>query len=151
MTLQTSNTLLAGEAFSLIRNNAANWKAQAQNANASLAAGPVDANFIFRMLDELGLIISALTAWKAVTGLDTYATGQGYVGTMSSDCTTTINAAQACINWVITNFPVSTNPSAGFLLSETLNSNGTRTPRSFTSAQTSGLQTTLTSLVATMS
>jgi len=146
MPLQSSNTMLAGEAFAAIRNNAASWKAQAQNANISLA-GTVNADFIFRMLDQLGGAITALNLWKAVAGLDTFATGQAYTGTMSADCTATVNAAQACINWVVTNFPV----SATFLQAYTLNADGSRTARTFTTAQTAGLQTALTSFIATIS
>jgi hypothetical protein len=146
MTLQSSNVMQAGDAYNLIRGNASGWKAQAQNANASLAAGSVDTNFVFRMLDQLNTIIVSLNAWKAVTGLDTYATGQGYTGTMSADCLATVNAAQACINWVVTNFPA----SGGFLQGFTLNADGSRTARTFTSAQTAGLQTNLTSFVATI-
>lgn len=145
MPLQSSNTMLAGEAFSAIRTNAAGWKAQAQNANISLA-GTVNSDFIYRMLDQLGTVITALNQWKAVTGLDTYATGQGYTGTISSDCTSTVTAAQNCIAWVVVNFP----NSGGFLQAYTLNADGTRTPRSFTTAQTAGLQTNLTAFVATI-
>lgn len=146
MSLQSSNTMLAGEAFAAIRSNAASWKAQAQNANISLAGGNVSSDFIFRMLDQLNNVIVALTAWKAVSGLDTYATGQGYVGTMSADCTATSNAAQTCITWVVNNFPA----ASGFLQSHTLNADGTRTPRTFSPAQTAGLQTNLTAFVATI-
>lgn len=146
MPLQSSNTMLAGEAFAAIRSNAASWKAQAQNANISLA-GTVNSDFIYRMLDQLGGAITALNLWKAVTGLDTFATGQGYTGTMSADCTASVTAAQNCINWVVTNFP----SSGGFLQAYSLNADGSRTPRSFTSAQTAGLQTALTSFIATIS
>jgi hypothetical protein len=147
MALQSSNTMLAGEAFALIRGNASGWKAQAQNANASLAANSVDTNFIFRMLDQLNSIISALNTWKAIAGLDSYANGQGYIGTLSSDCTNTVNTAQTCIAWVVTNFPA----SGGFLQGYTLNADGSRTARTFTPTQTAGLQTNLTSFVATIS
>src|SRR5258705_13971153 len=126
MALQTSNTMLAGEAYRAIRDNAASWKAQAQNANISLA-GTVSADFIFRMLDQLGGAITALNQWKAVANLDTYATGQGYSGTMSADCSATVTAAQNCISWVTANFP----SSEGFLQSHTLNADGSRTPRTF--------------------
>jgi len=146
MPLQSSNTMLAGEAYAAIRSNAASWKAQAQNANVTLA-GTVNSDFIFRMLDQLGGAIAALNAWKAIAGLDAYATGQGYTGTMSADCTSSVTAAQNCIAWVVANFP----NSAGFLQSHILNADGSRSPRSFTTAQTAGLQTALTSFVATIS
>jgi hypothetical protein len=147
MALQTTNTALSPQdAYNMIRSNAASVKAQAQNALASLQAGSVTTTFIFQMLDQLGSIINALTLWKAVTGLNTYATAQGYTGTLVTDCTTCTTAATACITWVVQNFPA----SAGFLQSETLNADGTRTPRSFTTAQTAGLQTALTSFIATI-
>ena len=138
--------MLAGEAFAAIRTNAAGWKAQAQNANISLAAGSVTSDFIFRMLDQLDGAIAALNLWKAVAGLDAFATAQAYVGTMSADCTSSVTAAQNCIAWVVANFP----NAGGFLQSHTLNADGSRTPRSFTPAQTAGLQTALTSFIATI-
>ncbi len=55
-------------------------------------------------------------------------------------------AAQSVISWVIANFPA----SGGFLQAYTLNADGSRTPRSFSTAQTAGLQTALTSFVATI-
>jgi hypothetical protein len=147
MALQSSNTILTAEAFLSIRSGAQGWKAQAQNANLTMAAGSVNTNFIFQMLDQLRGCVAALTTWKAVSGLDTYATAQGYVGTMSVDCTATINAANACIAWIVANFPA----SGGFLQAETLNADGTRTLRAFTSANTAGLQTNLTAFIATIS
>jgi hypothetical protein len=150
MALQSANTLLAGDAFNAIRGNAFGWKAQAQNALASLQAGSVNSDFVFRMLDQLNGAIVSLTLWKAVSGLDAFATGQGYTGTMSVDCTAAITAAQACIAWVVTNFPVSSAPQSGFLEAYTLNADGSRTARSFTTVQTAGLQTVLTSFIATI-
>lgn len=147
MALQSSNTMLAAEAFRAIRDNSASWKAQAQNANASLAAGNVTSDFIFRMLDQLAGAIVALNQWKTVSGLDAYATGQGYTGTMSADITASVNASQACINWVVANFPA----ASGFLQSHTLNADGSRTPRSFTPAQTAGLQVNMTTFVNSIS
>jgi hypothetical protein len=147
MPLQSSNTMLASEVFIAIRNNAGGWKAQAQNANSSLAGGSVNSDFVFRMLDNLAGLVSTLNQWKVTSGLDAYATTQGYVGTLSVDCTAAVTAAQTCISWVITNFP----NSGGFLQSHTLNADGSRLPRSFTPAQTAGLQTAMTNLIATIS
>lgn len=146
MALQSGNTFLAGDAYRAIRDNAAGFKAQAQNALASLQAGSVNSDFVFRLLDQTAGAITALTQWKAVSGLDAHATGQGYPGTMTTDCNATISAAQAIISWVVTNFPA----SGGFLQSHALNADGSRTPRSFTSAQTAGLQTALTNFIATI-
>lgn len=147
MALQSSNVLLPGDAYKLIRDATQSWKAVAQNALASMQTGSVNTDFIFKMLDQLNQVISSLAVWKVVSGLDTYAAGQGYSGTLSTDCTTTSNAAQTCINWTVTNFPAD---AQGFLEGYTLNTDGTRTPRSFTSTNTAGLQTNLQSFIATI-
>jgi len=146
MILQSSNAMLAGEAFSSIRVNQNSWKAQAQNAQVVMQTGPVGAQFIFSMLDQLSGLIAAINLWKVVAGLDAYANGQGYVGTMSTDVAACGTAALACINWVVANFP----NAGGFLQSETLNADGSRTQRNFTSAQTLGLQTALQAFIATI-
>jgi hypothetical protein len=149
MSLQSSNDLLAGDAYSLIRANAASYKAQAQNALLSLQAGSVNTDFIFKMLDQVSGAINALTTWKAVASLDAYATAQGYptLQTLSVDCNTAITAAQAVLSWVATNFPAD---AGGFLQGYTLNADGSRTPRTFTTVQTAGLQTALTNFIATI-
>jgi hypothetical protein len=145
--LQTQNTSFSPQdAYNSIRSNAAGVKAQAQNALTSLQNGSVTSDFIFRMLDQLIGVINALNSWKTISGLDAYATGQGYTGTLSADCTTCANAGTSCINWVTANFPA----SGGFIQAYTLNVDGTRTPRSFTSAQTAGLQTALQAFIATI-
>jgi hypothetical protein len=144
MTFQTA--MLASEAFSYIRQNVPAWKAQAQNANITLAAGNVDTNYVYTVLDGLRQIRDALAQWKIVTGLDTYAASVGYSGSMVADCTSTQTAAVNAITWVFQNFPT----SGGFVTDNTLNADGSRTARSFTSAQTSGLQTLITVLIATI-
>lgn len=145
MALQSSNTMLASEAFDAVRQNARGWKAQAQSALATLS-GTVNSDFIFHMLDQLAGAINALNTWKAIANLNTYATGEGYPTTMVTDCTACATAAQACIDWVTTNFPA----SGGFLQSHVLNADGSRAPRTFTTAQTAGLQTALTNFIATI-
>ncbi len=147
MPLQSNSTFLAGDAYTAIRYNAAGYKAQAQNALASCQAGPVNSDFVFRLLDQTAAAINALTQWESVSGLNTYATNQGYAGTMTTDCGAVITAAQAILSWVVANFPT----SGGFLQAYTLNADGSRTPRSFTSAQTAGLQTALINFIATIS
>ncbi len=146
MALQSTNVISPSEAYSAIRQNASAWRAQAQNALASVQAASVSSDFIFRMLDQFIGAIAALATWKIVAGLDAYATEQGYSGTMSADCTTTATAATACVSWVTTNFPT----SGGFITAYTLNADGTRTPRQFTTVQTAGLATALTAFIATI-
>jgi len=150
MPLQTSNVLNPSEAVARIRAIASGARSQAQSYLATLQAGPVESDWIYSFLTQIreGFIVN-MTAIVSVPGLDAYATAQGYNGTISSDVNAAVAAAQACINWVVTNFPKdSTNT---WILSEKLNADGTRTPRAFTTAQTAGLQTALTNFIASMS
>lgn len=142
----TKNSL--AYALNNVQGYAAQANDRATSAVAVMAAGPVDTIFVFSLLDALNGLIANLNAVKNTSGLDAYATAQvpGYAGTMSSDITATVNAAQACIDWVVANFPT----SATFLLGQQLNANGTRTQRSFTTAQTAGLRTALNNLLATI-
>lgn len=146
MALQSGNTFLAGDAYVAIRANSSGWKAQAQNALASLQAGAVTADFIKQVLSTAVGASAALTAWEAVAGLNAYATSQSYPTTMATDCVATITAAQAIVSWIKANVPT----SGGFLLIDTINADGTITSRSFTTVQTAGLQTALTNFIATI-
>lgn len=134
--------------LNLVQNYAAQAKDRATNAVNVMLAGPVDTTFVFSLLDALNGLITNLNAVKATAGLDSYATTQvpSYSGTMTTDITATVNAAQACIDWVVNNFPA----SGGFLLGQVLNADGSRTMRSFSTAQTTGFRTTLNNLLATI-
>lgn len=124
-------------------------KSQAQSALATMAAQSVDTNFVFQTLDRPNWLISTLTAWQGTAGLNAYATADlpGYTGTLTTDTTAVIDAPQACIDWVVANFPKDSTNS--YILAESINSNGTRTLRQFTPAQTAGFRTTIQALIAT--
>ena len=148
MALPASTASLA-DVLTNIKGMAQNIKSAGQNDLAVMQAGSIDANFVFKLLDNLNSVIVLLNGWAATTGINAYATANlpGYAGTLTTDITTVVNAAQACINWTVTNFP---KDSGGFIQALTLNADGSRTPASFTSAQTAGLQTTLQALIATV-
>jgi hypothetical protein len=137
-------------ALNTVQNYAAQAKDRATSAVATMAAGNVDTTFVFSLLDGLNGLIANLNAVKNTAGLDAYAAVQvpGYAGTMSSDITATVSAAQACIDWVVANFPK--DNTATFLLAQSLNADGSRTMRSFSSAQTAGFRTALNSLLVTI-
>jgi len=139
-----------GYALQNVQNIADSAKTTASNAVTTLAAGSVDTTYVFKLLDQLKSLIDTLNTSSAVSGLDAYATAQipNYTGTLSSDITATKSAAQACIDWVVTNFPK--DSTATYLLAQSLNNDGTRTSRSFSSAQTAGLRTALNNLIATI-
>ncbi len=142
-----STAMLASEAFALIRNYVPQYKAEAQGALAVMAAGSINTDYAFGMLDALRAMVTNLGAWGAVTDLNVYATDMGYPGTMTTDCAAIATAAQDCIDWVVANFPA----ADGYLLDYSMNSDGTRTPRVFTSTDTGGLQSLMSALIATIS
>lgn len=145
MSFQTST--LASDAYANLRSNMRGWKLQAQSALAFTQANSIDTNYVFGMLDQLRSIISTINTMVAVSGLNAYATGLGYSGTMTTDANAVATAATNCISWVTTNFP---KDAGSFLQAYTLNADGTRTAASFTPAQTGGLQTSLSALIATI-
>jgi len=149
MTLPSSTTPWVSQALIQVLGQAAGIKQQATDALVVLA-GPVDTTWVFNAADTMRNTISNFNRFKNVAGLDTYALQQipGYLGSMIADITTTVAAVQSCLDWIVANFPKdSTNQ---FILAESLNADGTRTPRSFTSVQTAGLQTRLQTLIATI-
>ncbi len=141
-----STIMLSSEAFSLIRIYVPQYRARAQNVVNVCAAGNIDSDFVFQTLDGLRDAVVNLNAWKAVPDLDLYSTDQGYPTTMTTDCSAIVSAAQACIDWVIANFP----SANGYLLDYSLNADGSRTPRTFTPAQTAGFRTQLNALIGTI-
>lgn len=149
MALPSSTNPYLGQALIQVLGQAAGTKQQASDALAALA-GSVDTTWIFNALDAMRAAIANFNRFKAVAGLDSYATAQvpGYAGTMSADINTTVAAIQACIDWIVANFPK--DSTALWILAQQLNADGTRTPRSFTSVQTAGLQTKLQALIATI-
>jgi hypothetical protein len=144
--MATQTALLASEAWDLLRVGIRTYKNNSQVALTNLQSGPITSDYIFTMLDQLRGAIASLTTYKAVSGLDTYATQQGYPGTYTVDITINIADLQACLDWIAANFPA----SGGWLQASSLNADGSRTPRSFSTAQTAGLQTALTTLIASI-
>src|SRR3974390_1387530 len=104
MPLQTASGMESPvDAYTTIRSFAATAKSVANGCLTTLQA-PVDTTWVFWLLDQVNSFISTVNGLKGVNGLDTYATAQGYPTTLSADVTTAANAAQAIINWVVTNF-----------------------------------------------
>jgi len=150
MTLPASSSTSLQIILQTLQALAAQTKAQAGNALTILQTQNVTTNFVFAFLDQMGALIATLNTWKSTAGLNAYATANlpGYAGTLTTDIDAVIAAGQACITWVVNNFPKdSTNT---YILSETLNGDGTRTLRQFTPAQTAGLQTLVQSFIATI-
>jgi len=150
MALPSSAIPFLNQAFIQVIGQAAGTKAQAQDALATLQAGPVTTTWVFNAIDQLKDAIARLDRFSSVAGLNAYATAQvpGYAGTMTADIATMRAALQACVDWPVANFPKDT--TATWILAWQLNADGTRTPRSFSSVQTAAWQTLFQTLIATV-
>lgn len=113
-----------------------------------LQSGPVTADVIFAPVQTIVTVIGELDRLRQTPGLDAMAQAQipGYTGSMSADCQVTINAMQACVDWVIANVP----KSSGFVLVLIWNADGTQSYRTFTTAQTAGLVAALQAVQASI-
>lgn len=150
MALPTATSPWVSQALIHILSQAAGTKAQAGEALATLQAGPVSTVWIFNALDTMRDAQSNFNRYKNIAGLNAYATAQvpGYAGTITTDIAATQTAIQACIDWIVSNFPKDT--TATWILAYQLNADGTRTPRNFSTVQTAGFQSLLTALIATI-
>lgn len=151
MALPTSTTPWVAQALIQVLSQAAGVRAQATDALATLQGGPVSTTWVFNAVDQMRDAIANFNRVRSVTGLNAYATAQipGYSGSMTADIAATQAAIQACIDWIVTNFPRDSTDT--WLLAFSMNADGTRAPRNFTTAQTTGLQTLLSAVIATIS
>ena len=148
MTLPVATSLHLSDALERILQQSEATKTTSQNYVAQLAAGPVSSDWVFAFINRCNLSIVGFNQYKGVPGLNAYAQAQipGYAGTMTSDIDAVIAGIQACIDWVVANFPKdSTNT---WVLAYSINADGTRNPRNFSTAQTAGLRTNLNALIA---
>ena len=125
-------------------------KGYAQVALTTLQTQNVNTDWVFQFCDQMRFASANLVAQGSIAGLNAYATANipGYSGTFTTDGEAIVTAIANCIAWVAANFP---KDSQGFLQGYTLNGDGSRTETSFTPTQTAGLQTLLTTLIATIS
>lgn len=150
MSFPSSSQPSLSTALTNVQGYASGVKLQATAAVAFMAANSITTDYVFSVLDRLAGVILTFQTYQNVTGLNAYATANipGYAGTLTTDITAVISAAQAAIAWVTTNFPKDNTNT--YVLAYKLNADGTRTPASFTSVQTAGFQTALNALVATI-
>ena len=145
MTFPTSREMLA-TGLSRAQSQASSIKRIAQNNRDRMAAGPITAGGVISLMDNLSGALATFQVVSGLPGIADYANaqlGQDVV----ADFTAMSDATAAARNWIITAIP---KDAGGFLLLETIDANGVRTERNFTSAQTEGLRTALDALIATI-
>ena len=121
-------------------------KGRAQAAVLQLQ-GNVNSDQVFQMMDDLRSAISLFNAVSAIPGIGAYAQAQYNDNTYDvvAAFTGMVNAINAVVSWVVTNFPAGTG---GFLQAYKINADGSRVPTVFTPAQTAGLTTALNNVIA---
>lgn len=131
-------------------------KITAQNVRARSAQGPIAANMVTGLLDNLRTDLAYFEGVATVPGIGPYAEaqyGDGYA--IGPDFAAFTTALQAAIDWLLAAIPRlpedPENPEAPrYLLLQTLDEDGARVDRTFSTAQTAGLRTVLDTLIATV-
>ena len=115
---------------------------QSAQIAVQLLTGTVTANQVFQIVDNLRSPLQIFAQVAAIPGIAAYAQAQFNDATydVATEFTNMVNTINAVVNWVVTNFPKDTG---GFAQAYTLASDGSRTPVTFTPAQTAGLTTAL--------
>ena len=141
--------LTQAEAFIQFMNQM-RWIKQQAQAGVSVLAGNVSSTQVFQLMDNLRSPLTLLAAVAAVPGMATYV--QAQLNQPTFDAAGWFNGVVSAINgivsWVTSNFP---KDAAGFIESQTINADGSRSDASFTPAQTAALTTALNSLIAELS
>lgn len=141
-----SNPFSYDDAFTLLRSNAGAIKQQAQQLVTKSSAGPV---FIYELRNFVTETATRRTEMDALATpeLASWAVSQPGGANLSADWTAMRNQIDAVINAGVSGLP---KAPSGELLSETLGAGGVLTQSSWTTAQTAGLRTLLTALIATI-
>ena len=127
------------------QSQASSIKRIAANNRDRMASGPITAGGLFSLLDNLIGAKVQLAEAAAMPGMDEYAEAQ--LGqTVSADFDAMMQAIDDATAWIIANMP----KADGYLQTETLEADGTRTERSFATADTAGLRTALDAVIATI-
>ena len=127
----------------------ASWiKVQAQGASTMLT-GNVTTTQVLQIVDNLRSSLSVFAAVSAIPGISAYAQAQFDNPTydIAANFTVMVNAINAAVAWVVTNFPKDTG---GFMQGWTLASDGSRTEAVFTPAQTASWKTLIDAVSASV-
>jgi hypothetical protein len=139
------------KAYAKAQTEAIRIRSYASNAQNTLANNTVSANLVIGIMFEMKSAIEVWDAVAALSGIAQYARDQedDQAYNVVAEFNAMRTEAVGVRDWIITNFPDSGDPD-NYLLREQINPDGSIVTRQFTSAQTSGLQTALGQLVATI-
>lgn len=137
------------QAWSAARNTAGTIKDRTQSLYNQSAAGDINASLVLEYATLLADMKARLAQVAAISGIGAYAQAQIADPTLdvAAEYTSMATAIDETIAWVIANFPKDAN---GYLLAKQFHADGSgRTvDRKLTTAQTAGLRTQLSVLLA---
>jgi hypothetical protein len=132
-----------------VQSSAKAARSYALNTAATMAASTVSANAVIQVMEVMKSFLEDLTLASNAGGIAQYAKDQS--DNQSYDVVAEFSAMQAeailVRNWVIQNFPIS---AGGYIDKDIIEADGSITVRQFTTVQSTGLQTVLTSFAATI-
>lgn len=148
MAFRSSNVLTQAQALADAMGMAASIKGLLQSYATALA-GNVTSDQVFQLVDNIRAVLVNFNRDAAVPNIAAYAQAQFNDSTynVATEFTNMVNALNAVVSWVVTNFP---KDAGGFIQAYTINADGSRSPASFTSAQTGGLLTAVNNAIATI-
>jgi len=145
MAFPTSREMLA-TGLSRAQSQASSIKRIAQNNRDRMAAGPITAGGVLSLLDNLSGALATFQGVAGLAGIAAYA--QDQLGQdVAPDFSAMIAEVTACRDWIVSALP---KDGDGYLLLETMDAQGSRTERTFSTAATAGLRTALDALIATI-
>ena len=133
--------------FGRVQRDAASLRGGASALRNRITADTVNATHVLALAASIGNLIAAFNAAATTPGLEAYAREQINDPTLNiaAEFNTMVSAAQACLNWIIANFP---KDGSGYLLAATMDANGQTVYRSFPASSLGGLATALDTLIA---
>lgn len=146
MALPTNKSVYsAADALEALRVLGGNIRGQCSGWNTTMSAGSVDSWFVFAICQNIKSWIASIDTYSGTSGLNELATSElsGYQGTFTDDVAAVKTALQGCLTWISAN--------TGSVSWFTIGTDGTVTPNSFTSTQTSGLRTKMSAVVSAIS
>jgi len=136
------------KAYQSAQNEAIRAKSFATSARTALIAGTVSANAVIQIMTTIKSSIAVFDSVSSIPGLAEYAKIQedDPLYDVVAEFLAMRNAAVSAVDWIFNNFPKD-NDAPNYIIKDILETDGSITVRSFTPAQTVGLQTALNNLI----
>ena len=148
MTFRATNQVCA-DAYASIKRQAVETKSYMTAQATAMQVASVSAYVPLGVIQHLAQVIGLMDGWTATPGIATYAQAQENDPTydVATEYGTMRTAMASALTQLVTLFPT----SGGFMAYQTLNADGSITPRQFTAAQLATVVTLCNNVAATIS